>query len=152
MKEKNTILTISIIVVLILVGYFAFKNTNNEEKNINVDKIQENTELTMELQINTTREGDGEEIQNGQTAVVNYTGTLDDGTVFDSSIPRGEPFSFILGAGQVIEGWDKGVLGMKVGGTRILIIPSDLAYGDGGRGPIPPGATLTFEVELVEIR
>ena len=98
--------------------------------------------------------GDGPSPQEGQTAVVHYTGWLEDGTKFDSSLDRGEPFAFVLGAGRVIKGWDEGVATMKVGGRRQLVIPPDLAYGAGGAGGglIPPNATLIFEVELIEIR
>ena len=95
-------------------------------------------------------EGDGAEAESGQHVSVHYTGWLEDGTVFDSSVERGVPFEFDLGAGNVIAGWDEGVAGMKVGGKRQLVIPSDLAYGDqGSPGSIPPGATLIFEVELL---
>lgn len=95
--------------------------------------------------------GDGEEAQTGDTVTVHYTGTLEDGTEFDSSVGR-EPFTFTLGTGGVIEGWEQGVPGMKVGGTRELTIAPDLAYGDSGAGDvIPPGATLIFEIELLEI-
>jgi len=95
--------------------------------------------------------GDGAEAIAGQTVVVNYRGTLANGTEFDSSYGRG-PFSFPLGGGRVIQGWDEGVAGMKVGGKRKLVIPPDLAYGErGAGGVIPPNATLTFEVELLRI-
>jgi len=87
----------------------------------------------------------------GDNLTVNYTGWLADGTKFDSSYDRGQTYSFRLGAGQVIRGWDMGVPGMKVGGKRRLIIPPSLAYGSSGNGPIPPNATLKFEVELVSI-
>lgn len=96
--------------------------------------------------------GDGPEARSGQTVIVNYRGTLESGKEFDSSYGRG-PFSFPLGAGRVIKGWDEGVQGMKVGGKRKLLIPPDLAYGNrGAGGVIPPNATLTFEVELLEVK
>jgi FKBP-type peptidyl-prolyl cis-trans isomerase len=97
--------------------------------------------------------GDGDEAQDYNKVVVNYTGTLLDGSIFDSSLKPGRtPFTFTLGAGSVIKGWDQGVKGMRVGGKRKLTIPPDLGYGDNGAGNvIPPGATLIFEVELLEI-
>ncbi len=97
--------------------------------------------------------GTGAEAKAGQTAVVHYTGWLMDGKKFDSSKDRGQPFSFVLGRGQVIKGWDEGVQGMKVGGTRDLVIPPDLAYGSrGAGGVIPPNATLKFEVDLLDVK
>ncbi|MGB5136052.1 MAG: FKBP-type peptidyl-prolyl cis-trans isomerase [Prochlorococcaceae cyanobacterium] len=104
------------------------------------------------LRITDLTAGDGPEAKAGQTVVVNYRGTLENGREFDSSYGRG-PFSFPLGAGRVIRGWDEGVAGMQVGGKRKLVIPPDLAYGErGAGGVIPPNATLVFEVELLEIR
>jgi FKBP-type peptidyl-prolyl cis-trans isomerase FkpA len=104
--------------------------------------------------------GAGAEIKSGQTALVHYTGWLFDaaapenkGQKFDSSVDRNEPFEFPVGAGMVIKGWDEGVVGMKVGGKRRLVIPPEMGYGQrGAGGVIPPGATLVFDVELVEIR
>jgi len=99
------------------------------------------------------KEGEGAAAKAGDTAVVHYTGWLVDGTKFDSSVDRGQPFEFPLGAGRVIKGWDEGVAGMKIGGVRKLIAPPDLAYGASGRPPvIPPNATLIFEVELLGVR
>jgi len=96
--------------------------------------------------------GTGLAAERGDVVTVHYTGWLTDGTKFDSSVDRGEPFTFTLGAGQVIAGWDIGVAGMKVGGTRKLTIPSRLGYGtQGAGGVIPPNATLIFEVELLKI-
>ncbi|HEX5539654.1 MAG TPA: FKBP-type peptidyl-prolyl cis-trans isomerase, partial [Methylophilaceae bacterium] len=104
--------------------------------------------------------GEGREAEAGNRVSVHYTGWLYDpskpdnhGEKFESSVDRGEPFEFMLGAGQVIQGWDQGVAGMKVGGKRTLIIPADLAYGSrGAGGVIPPNATLVFDVELLGIR
>lgn len=99
------------------------------------------------------KRGTGMEVGPGQTAVVHYVGTLEDGTQFDSSRDRGTPFSFRVGAGHVIRGWDEGVVGMREGQVRRLRIPPDLAYGVRGAPPkIPPNATLWFEVELLEVR
>jgi FKBP-type peptidyl-prolyl cis-trans isomerase FkpA len=97
-------------------------------------------------------EGDGDLAAAGQMVSVHYTGWLTDGTKFDSSVDRNDPFSFPLGAGRVIRGWDEGVAGIKVGGKRRLTIPPQLGYGaQGAGGVIPPNATLVFEVELLKI-
>ena len=97
--------------------------------------------------------GTGAEAKDGSTVKVHYTGTLKNGTKFDSSRDRNEPFEFTLGKGQVIRGWDQGVVGMKVGGKRKLVIPSELGYGDKGSPPkIPPKATLLFDVELLSVQ
>lgn len=105
------------------------------------------------LQYIDIERGTGEAPDPGSTIVVHYTGWLEDGTKFDSSVDRGEPFEFVIGVGQVIPGWDQGVATMQEGGKRRLIIPPDLAYGEAGAGGvIPPNATLIFDVELLEIR
>jgi FKBP-type peptidyl-prolyl cis-trans isomerase len=102
------------------------------------------------LKFDDTTLGEGDVASKGQTVSVHYTGWLENGTKFDSSKDRDEPFEFKLGAGQVIRGWDEGVAGMKVGGVRRLTIPPQLGYGDrGAGGVIPPKATLIFEVELL---
>ena len=108
------------------------------------------------LQFEDTIDGSGEEAVSGQHVSVHYTGWLYSngvkGAKFDSSKDRGDPFKFYLGAGQVIRGWDEGVPGMRVGGTRVLVIPAELGYGERGAGGlIPPNATLMFEVELLDI-
>lgn len=104
------------------------------------------------LQYIDLKVGTGATAQAGQTVTVHYTGWLENGKKFDSSVDRGKPFSFPLGAGRVIKGWDEGVQGMKVGGKRKLIIPSALGYGArGAGGAIPPHATLIFEVELLGV-
>jgi len=105
------------------------------------------------LQYVEIQEGAGKTPSPGATCIVHYTGWLENGKKFDSSVDRGQPFSFPVGRGRVIRGWDEGILSMKVGGKRKLIIPPDLGYGDrGAGGVIPPGATLVFEVELLEVR
>ena len=103
------------------------------------------------LQYEDTKVGTGKEAKDGTSIAVHYTGYLTDGTKFDSSVDRGTPFELTL-PGQVIPGWNEGIPGMKVGGKRKLVIPSALAYGEGGQGPIPPGATLVFEVELMDVK
>jgi peptidylprolyl isomerase/FKBP-type peptidyl-prolyl cis-trans isomerase FkpA len=105
------------------------------------------------LKIEETKVGTGAEAVTGNSVMVHYTGWLTNGTKFDSSKDRKEPFSFQLGAGQVIKGWDQGVAGMKVGGVRKLTIPPDLGYGASGAGGglIPPNSTLVFEVELLGV-
>lgn len=116
------------------------------------------TNITMsesaKLAIKDIKEGQGQVAKSGDTVVVHYTGVLfESGDKFDSSLDRGQPFSFHLGSGQVIPGWDEGVQGMKEGGKRVLIIPHQMAYGERGiPGVIPPAATLQFEVELLEVK
>lgn len=106
-----------------------------------------------ELVIEDVVEGDGDVVKSGDTVEMHYTGWLLDGTKFDSSIDRGQPFETVIGVGQVIKGWDEGVPGMRVGGTRKLTIPPNMAYGARGAGDIiPPNATLVFEIELLSIR
>jgi FKBP-type peptidyl-prolyl cis-trans isomerase len=96
--------------------------------------------------------GTGPQVQEGDTVSVHYVGTLQNGQEFDSSRERGEPFMFTVGKGQVIKGWDTGLVGMQVGGQRILVVPAELAYGSATVGSIPPHATLVFAIELLEIQ
>ena len=108
--------------------------------------------MTTTLEIENLKAGNGAEAQAGKKVTVHYVGTLTNGQKFDSSRDRGKGFSFKLGAGEVIKGWDQGVAGMKVGEMRKLTIPPQLAYGDRGFPPvIPPNSTLVFEVELLEV-
>ena len=108
---------------------------------------------TSDLKIEITQKGSGTEAANGMSVSVHYTGKLTDGTKFDSSLDRGTPFTFTLGQGSVIKGWDQGVLGMMVGEKRTLTIPSELGYGSAGAGAsIPPNATLIFDIELLDVQ
>ena len=108
--------------------------------------------MSEELQIEDQIMGEGDEAVAGQTVEVHYTGWLEDGTKFDSSHDRNQTFTFKLGAGQVIQGWDQGFAGMKIGGTRKPTIPSGMGYGErGAGGVIPPNATLIFKVDLISI-
>lgn len=102
--------------------------------------------------IDDVKLGAGAEVKEGDTVEVHYAGTLQNGQEFDNSKKRGETFSFTVGEGMVIEGWEKGLIGMKVGGERILVIPPAMAYGENGIGPIPGNATLVFSIELISIK
>ena len=124
-------------------------NTQGQVANTSTQSGQ--TTLSDGLIIQDEIVGTGQTAQTGDTVTVNYIGTFQNGTVFDSSYSRNQPFNFTLGAGQVIQGWDEGVVGMKVGGKRELIIPPSLAYGVNGYGPIPANSTLIFQVELLGI-
>lgn len=127
---------------------------NGTENGTEINQPKVTAEKTMELGIKTTQDGTGDcVVKSGDSISVHYTGKLEDGTKFDSSVDRGEPFDFIIGQGQVIQGWEQGILGMKVGEKRTLTIPPELGYGSrGAGGVIPPGATLIFDVELVAIK
>lgn len=103
------------------------------------------------LQYEDTIVGNGAMPSKGKTVTVHYRGTFTDGKEFDSSVDRGQPFTFVFGVGQVIKGWDEGIATMRVGGERVLLVPSELAYGSRGQGPIPPNTDLIFEVELLSV-
>ncbi len=116
------------------------------------DCFEEETTTDSGLIIKDSECGDGKTAEAGMLVTVHYVGTLEDGTPFDSSRDRGEPFEFVLGTSSVIQGWDEGVAGMQVGGIRTLTIPPELGYGAAGAGGvIPPNATLVFEIELLEV-
>ncbi|KKU15743.1 MAG: Peptidyl-prolyl cis-trans isomerase [Candidatus Jorgensenbacteria bacterium GW2011_GWA2_45_9] len=142
--------------IAVVIVFMASQNNNKVDGNAAVEQVQkyEQVNTSNGLIIEDEIVGTGTEAIPGRTAVVNYIGKLTDGKKFDSSYDRGEPFSFTLGAGQVIRGWDEGVLGMKVGGKRKLTIPPELGYGaqDIGNGLIPPNSTLIFDVELLDVK
>ena len=152
--NKNLIIIISIILILIAVGvYFLVQpksNTNQNQQNL------KSTSASYDIQgmkVEILQQGSGETAKSGDTVTVNYVGALTDGAKFDSSIDRGQPFEFTLGQNGVIQGWELGVLGMKVGEKRKLTIPPELAYGSQGAGGIiPPNATLIFEIDLLGIK
>jgi len=146
MTKKITLLIIIVLVLLAPKAYSIFKN-NDKIKEVDNNIIKQDSIMKIEI----LQEGSGPEAKSGDTVLVHYAGNLENGTKFDSSLDRGEPFSFILGVGQVIKGWDEGVLGMKVGEKRKLTIPPELAYGQRGVGSIPPNATLIFQVELLGV-
>jgi FKBP-type peptidyl-prolyl cis-trans isomerase len=151
--KRSTIL-IAVIAVLVIGGLAFIKSQSNTTNRNQQSPTMESTQDPQQsLVITDITEGSGPESKNGDTLVVHYVGTLQDGTKFDSSRDRGTPFSFTLGEGKVIRGWEEGMLGMKAGGKRTLVIPPELGYGAYGAGAIiPPNATLTFEVELLEIQ
>jgi hypothetical protein len=150
------IIPVFVIAIAVVIFIFSGKTqlpVNNHEP-INEEDIfgsQEDDNDFGMLVRDTLREGEGREAEDGDELTVNYVGTLKDGTQFDSSYDRGQPYTFILGIGEVIQGWDQGLYGMKVGEKRRLQIPSSLGYGETGSGIIPANAGLIFEVELVSI-
>jgi len=151
-NQRIAIILVALLLIIAVVAYFVVKN--QKEKDQALEPITGDLVTTATgLQYQDLVIGNGAEAKAGDVVSVHYTGWLDDGTKFDSSLDRGQPFEFTLGLGKVIQGWDEGVEGMKVGGKRKLIIPPDLAYGSSGAGNvIPPNATLTFEIELLEIK
>lgn len=157
--DKNKIIALATATVLIIAGFLIFYNKSGTD--IDTTKQDKTVELKLDnqkmnkqgMEVEILKEGTGAVAKNGDTVSVHYTGTLENGTKFDSSVDRGTPFEFTIGAGQVISGWDIGVEGMKIGEKRKLIIPAALAYGErGAGGVIPPNATLIFEVELLGIK
>lgn len=164
MKKLSKEESIAVVVALVLVaGFIAFgvlgffgssSSSNLSLNNLNMDISNNGTTTAQkpQLLVDDTTVGTGTEAVAGKHVTVNYRGTLLDGSVFDSSYERGTPFDFDLGAGQVIQGWEQGIVGMKVGGKRKLVIPPALAYGDRAIGPIPANSALIFEVELLDVK
>ncbi|MDD2224900.1 MAG: FKBP-type peptidyl-prolyl cis-trans isomerase [Candidatus Shapirobacteria bacterium] len=156
--SKDKIITASLIIIFVLAFYFLTKKPSSIENQISNTTPTSNPMPTLppskvtELKIEDIKVGTGSAVKSGDTVSINYLGTLEDGTKFDSSYDRNQPFETQIGVGQVIEGWDKGVVGMQVGGKRKLSIPYQMAYGENGYGPIPAKATLIFEVELMAIK
>jgi FKBP-type peptidyl-prolyl cis-trans isomerase FkpA len=161
-RNQRILFGAAVVLVMGLIAYFAYstfasRNTNpaaaTGAPTGSSSSAGQTVTTASGLQYQDLAVGTGQEAKTGDTVSVNYTGWLADGTKFDSSLDRGQPFQFTLGQGMVIKGWDEGVAGMKVGGKRKLIIPPDLAYGSAGyAGVIPPNATLTFEVDLLSIK
>ena len=150
--RKNILLSFFILFLVIFV-FWALSNNKNK-KDLEEEQVSQQEQTMQELQMEIMQMGSGvRETKNGDVLIVHYTGTLQDGTKFDSSLDRSTPFEFTLGAGNVIKGWDNGLFGMKVGEKRKLIIPPRLAYGSASPSPlIPADSTLIFEVELLEIK
>jgi len=151
------IITVILIIGAIVGLYMLLSKNPNQNQSDNKNQLlitpTPNKPMTTELKIEDTQVGTGREVKSGDIVSMHYKGTLEDGTKFDSSYDRGQPFETKIGVGQVIEGWDKGVPGMKIGGKRKLTIPYQMAYGENGiPGVIPAKATLIFEVELVSIK
>ncbi len=149
MKKEQIIAIAASIVMIIAIGGGVYAIQANTAKT----KVTNQGESTVnDLQITDEVVGTGDEAVAGKTISVNYLGTLTDGTKFDSSYDRNQPFEFQLGAGMVIQGWEQGFAGMKVGGKRKLVIPASMGYGDRSVGSIPANSTLVFEVELLAVK
>lgn len=141
-----------LITIFLLFGFLVCKRESSESTSQSPPSTKNDTQKVEELKIEEIKVGTGKEATPGSSVTVHYTGWLTDNTKFDSSVDRGKPFSFKLGIGQVIKGWDEGVKGMKEGGKRKLTVPPHLGYGARGAGRvIPPNATLVFDVELLKV-
>jgi FKBP-type peptidyl-prolyl cis-trans isomerase len=159
-NRQRIILGIIIALIVVVIGYFVFRDYSSKQQSYPIGTLDETPPAPSANAVTTAsgliyddlQVGDGTTAQPGNTVSVNYTGWLEDGTKFDSSLDRGQPFEFTLGAGGVIAGWDEGVTGMRENGTRLLIIPPELGYGATGSGTIPPNATLIFEVQLIDVK
>jgi FKBP-type peptidyl-prolyl cis-trans isomerase FkpA len=155
MKKTYWYIGLALSLVLFVVGTYLilsqYNNMNASTLTVAGVSTSTATDSLPQLKIETLRAGKGDGAKAGDTVTVNYLGTLENGTKFDSSYDRKQTFDFVLGAGSVIEGWDQGLVGMKVGEKRKLTIPSRLGYGGAAQGSIPAFSTLIFEIELVKI-
>ncbi len=154
---KNFIAAVVIgVLVLIVFSYFIFglnnSPTNTPDTLTTQQPTQSQASNNSKLQVSDEKIGTGATVKKGDTVEINYVGTLVNGTKFDASADHGDAFTTQIGVGQVIKGWDEGIIGMKVGGKRKLTIPPSLGYGNQAVGSIPPNATLVFQVELVGIK
>lgn len=158
---KSTIVATALVATVVLAGCSGSSPSSSSETALPPGHPSTDTQSAAsqaqggvtELITEDTKAGKGSAVEDGDTVVVHYSGWLLDGTKFDSSLERDDPFEFTIGDGNVIEGWEKGLIGMKEGGTRRLTIPPSLGYGDqGAGGVIPPNATLLFEIELLEVK
>jgi FKBP-type peptidyl-prolyl cis-trans isomerase len=152
------VVAVVVVAIFIFLGFFGVGSTNQQPTvpqgaSAAQDLLNDisKTGKVSQLSVIDTVVGTGAEAKTGDTITVNYIGVLPNGTVFDASQNHGKPFTFGLGGGQVIKGWDQGLVGMKVGGTRLVAIPPDLAYGERAVGQIPANSSLIFQVELVSI-
>ena len=153
MSKHFTISLIIGILVLVVFAYFILGlNGSSTTQTSTQPSPQTLTSSTDTLQIQDEKIGTGSAVKKGDTVQINYVGTLENGTKFDASADHGGPFSTQIGVGQVIKGWDEGIIGMKVGGKRKLVIPPSLGYGDQAVSSIPSNSTLIFQVELVGIK
>jgi peptidylprolyl isomerase len=156
---KKIIIAVMILALLATASWWFLKNSSTYVKTL--DKNMENnqadpsssvSQISENLKIEDLKIGQGQEVKNGNLVTVHYLGTLLNGQKFDSSYDRNQPFETQIGVGQVIQGWDEGLLGMKVGGKRKLTIPPELGYGNQDMGNIPPNSTLIFEIELLAVK
>ncbi|MDP2656249.1 MAG: FKBP-type peptidyl-prolyl cis-trans isomerase [bacterium] len=148
--NKKIYFSLVIIAVLVAVGLLAY-NLSSKKSTMNINQNVEKAPLT-DLGVTDLMVGTGAEAVAGDEITVQYVGKLSNDIIFDSSYNRNSPFAFTLGAGMVIQGWEQGIVGMKVGGKRLLSIPADMAYGAATRGSIPANSDLYFEVDLVSIQ
>lgn len=150
---RDMTIALAVVAGLIVVAlFFYFRGGPSQNPDSAIPTLPGSVALEGGLIIQDVVVGKGAEARTGSVAVVHYVGRLENGTQFDSSLDRGEPFGFLLGSGHVIQGWERGILGMKVGGRRVLVIPASLGYGDRAVGPIPANSTLIFQVELLDVK